>query len=76
MSKKKKWLDIRQMSEPTRWAFIGTGIVIIVLACFMAGLGIDYLLKQEATIAVYGIWLGVALSILFCWLELRKLIKK
>lgn len=80
MSKKKskfaKRFDIRKMPTSAKYCFIGVGVIFIVLVCFFVGLAIDFLLKQPAIVAIWGIWLGAMLSLVFCWLQLRKLVDR
>lgn len=73
---RKRRFDIRYMSTSQRYAFIGIAIIFIVLFFFFAGLGIDYLLNQPATWAVWGIWLGALISLIFTWIQLSKLVDK
>ena len=75
-SARKRRFDIRYMSTSQRYAFIGIAIVFIVLFFFFAGLGIDYLLNQLATWAIWGIWLGALISLIFTWIQLSKLVDK
>ena len=73
---RKRRFDIRYMSTSQRYAFIGIAIIFIVLFFFFAGLGIDYLLNQPATWAIWGIWLGALISLIFTWIQLSKLVDK
>ena len=75
-SARKRRFDIRYMSTSQRYAFIGIAIIFIVLFFFFAGLGIDYLLNQPATWAIWGIWLGALISLIFTWIQLSKLVDK
>ena len=68
--------DIRYMRTGQRYAFLGIVIVFVVLLFFFAGLAVDYLLMQEATCAIWGIWLGAFVAILFTWCQLAKLAGK
>ena len=73
---RKRRFDIRYMSTSQRYAFIGIAIIFIVLFFFFAGLGVDYLLSQPATWAIWGIWLGALISLIFTWIQLSKLVDK
>lgn len=63
-----------QMTTLQRYLFLGTAIIAIVLLCFFAGLFIDYMFKQPATVALWGIAIGSVLAIVFTWRQLVKLV--
>ena len=63
-----------QMTTLQRYLFLGTAIIAIVLICFFAGLFIDYMFKQPATVALWDIAIGSVLAIVFTWRQLVKLV--
>lgn len=63
-----------QMTTLQRYLFLGTAIIAIVLICFFAGLLVDYMFKQPATVALWGIAIGSVLAIIFTWRQLIKLV--
>ena len=71
-----RWFDIRQMNVAGRYTFLGIVIIFTVLLFFFLGLAIDFALQQPATMALWGIGLGTAISLIFTWRQLMKLIDK
>ena len=71
-----RWFDIRQMNMAGRYAFLGIVIIFTVLLFFFIGLGIDFVLQQPATMALWGIGLGAVISLIFTWRQLMKLVDK
>ena len=69
-----QWFDIRQMNVAGRYTFLGIVIIFTVLLFFFLGLAIDFALQQPATMALWGIGLGTAISLIFAWRQLMKLI--
>ena len=69
-----RWFDIRQMNMTGRYAFLGIVIIFTVLLFFFIGLGIDFVLQQPATMALWGIGLGSVLALIFTWRQLMKLV--
>lgn len=63
-----------QMTTLQRYLFLGTAIIAIVLICFFAGLLVDYMFRQPATVALWGIGIGSVLAIVFTWRQLIKLV--
>lgn len=63
-----------QMTTLQRYLFLGTAIIAIVLICFFAGLLVDYMFKQPATVALWSIAIGSVLAIIFTWRQLIKLV--
>lgn len=63
-----------QMTTLQRYLFLGTAIIAIVLICFFAGLLVDYMFRQPATVALWGIAIGSVLAIVFTWRQLIKLV--
>ena len=48
-----RWFDIRQMNMAGRYVFLGIVIIFTVLLFFFIGLGIDFVLQQPATMALW-----------------------
>ena len=71
-----RWFDIRQMNMAGRYAFLGIAIIFTVLLFFFIGLGIDFVLQQPATMALWGIGLGSVLALMFTWRQLMKLVDR
>lgn len=71
-----RWFDIRQMNMAGRYAFLGIVIIFTVLLFFFIGLGIDFVLQQPATMALWGIGLGSVLALIFTWRQLIKLVDR
>lgn len=73
-SPKKRFYDFRKMSVWQRYLFLGVAIIGIVMLCFLIGLGVDYLLQQPATVALWGIGVGAILAIVFSYRQLIKIV--
>ena len=73
-STKKRFYDFRKMSVWQRYLFLGVAIIGIVMLCFLIGLGVDYLLQQPATVALWGIGAGAILAIVFSYRQLIKIV--
>lgn len=65
---------IKRMTVGQRYLFIGLVLIIPTLLCFFVGLFIDYLLNQEATIALWGIGIGAITAVMIACQQLRKLV--
>ena len=71
---KKRFYDFRKMSVWQRYLFLGVAIIGIVMLCFLIGLGVDYLLQQPATVALWGIGIGTILAMVFSYRQLIKIV--
>ena len=73
-STKRRFYDFRKMSVWQRYLFLGVAIIGIVMLCFLIGLGVDYLLQQPATVALWGIGVGAILAMVFSYRQLIKIV--
>lgn len=71
---KRRFYDFRKMSVWQRYLFLGVAIIGIVMLCFLIGLGVDYLLQQPATVALWGIGVGAILAMVFSYRQLIKIV--
>ena len=70
-----KRFDVRYMSVGARYIYMGVAVIGIVLLCFFIGLLIDFMMQQQATVAIAGIVVGAILALIFCFRQLLLLTK-